>query len=61
MAKLIEIPLEQWNSGQLKFEVANKLNDPYYIMMLDYEKEDRKYPISKEEMIKYLRTMGTYK
>lgn len=58
---LLETPLEQWTSAQLKFEVASQLNEPYYIMMLDYEKEDRKYPITREEMIKWLRAKGEYK
>lgn len=52
---LIDTPLEQWTNGQLKFEVASQLNEPSYIMMLDYEKEDRKYPVTREEMISYLR------
>lgn len=57
----LEKPLEQWNLGQLKFEVASLLKEPSYLIMLDYEKEDRKYPISREEMIRYLRFQGSYK
>lgn len=61
MPNLFDTSLEQWTSGQLKMEVASQLDEPYYIMMLDYEKEDRKYPITREEMIKWLRWKGEYK
>ncbi len=55
MTDFLNKPYEEWSNGQLKMQVASALNDPYYIMMLDYEKEDRKYPISREEMIAYLK------
>lgn len=58
---ILDKPLEDWSNGYLKFEVASMLNDPNYIAMLDYEKEDREYPISRDEMIKYLRLSGKYK
>lgn len=53
--RLIDTPFEEWTNGQLKMETASQLNDPAYIMMLDYEKEDRKYPVTREEMIKFIR------
>jgi hypothetical protein len=40
--------------GQLKLEVASKYG-AHYLMMMDYEKEDRKLPITKEQMIEYLK------
>lgn len=53
--RLIDTPLEKWTNGQLKFEVASQLDEPSYIIMLDYEKQDREYPVSRDEMISYIR------
>ncbi len=51
------IKLEEMTLGQLKLEVASKYG-AHYLMMMDYEKEDRKLPVTKEQMIKYLSSFG---
>lgn len=58
---LLEKPLEQWTEGQLKFEVASKLNNPSYIVMSELEKRKLYYPISREAMMTYLRKVDEYK
>lgn len=59
--KLMKTPLEQWTDGQLKFEVASQSNIPQYIIMFDEEKVNNSLPVSREEMIKFLRSKGGYK
>lgn len=58
---LLNKPLEEWSEGQLKFETASLLNLPEYIIMQNQEKKDLDYPITKEDMITYLRSKGQYK
>jgi hypothetical protein len=57
---LLDTPLEQWSLGYLKFETASMLNCPEYIRLHDHEKRSHNYPVSREEMIQFLRSKGGY-
>ena len=39
----------------LREEIARLISDPYYLKMLDYEKEDRKLPITARQMRTFIR------
>lgn len=50
-----DIPLEQWTNGWLKFDVARKLDYPIYLVMHDHEKRQMGFPVTREEMIAFLK------
>jgi hypothetical protein len=55
MARPKDTPLEQWSPGWLKMEVASLLDVPGYIMMHDHEKLAAGYPITDDEMRKFIK------
>ena len=52
---MVSIPLDEWPDGWLKLECSSLLNEPTYIILYDSEKAEKGYPVTREEMIKYIR------
>mgnify|MGYP001615768927 CR=1 FL=1 len=51
---MLDKDYNKWTDGQLKMEIASRLNDCMYIIMHELEKKINNYPVTREEMIKYL-------
>lgn len=52
-------PLSEWNIAWLRLDVAVALDDDLYIVMTNAEKEQKGYPITREEMIDYITEHGS--
>jgi len=51
-----DVPLDKWTDGWLVLEVASLLDDPLYIMMHEHEREAKAYPVTRAEMIGFIRS-----
>ena len=47
--------LEDWPEGWLKFKCASLLKNPQFLAMYDHEKKESGLPITKDEMIKFIK------
>lgn len=50
-----DVPLERWSDGWLSMEVSSLMNEPFYLVAHYDEKLDRKWPITREEKIAYIK------
>jgi hypothetical protein len=50
------VPLEDWSDGWLAMEVSRLLDDPFYLVAHYDEKIDRKWPVTRDERIEYIRS-----
>jgi hypothetical protein len=55
MRALNKIPIQEWSSGWLKLECSSLLKDAYFLILHDEEKRARGYPVTDDEMRKYIR------
>lgn len=49
------VPLRDWQEGWLKMEVATLSHNPGYPLMNDQEKRSKELPVTREEMIAYIK------
>ncbi len=52
------VPLRDWTEGWLKMEVGSLSHHPDYPLMHDQEKLSKELPVTREEMIAYIRAKG---
>lgn len=50
------VPVDKWPDGWLKMECASRLGEPLFIIMHDYEKLEKGYPVTRDEMTAHLGT-----
>jgi hypothetical protein len=50
----VNTPLKQWPDAWLKMECAHLLEDASFLAMNDEEKQLAGYPVSREEMIRFI-------
>lgn len=55
-----ETPIEEWSDGWLKLEVATIAKDATYLIMYDNEKRSAGYPVTREEMIAFVKNAQCY-
>lgn len=48
------IPLSQWPQAWIVLEVSVLLDDDYYMVLSSSERENNNYPVTRDEMIKYI-------
>lgn len=49
-------PLSEWPDGWLKMQCASLLKDSTYIALYDHEKQQKNYPVTRIEMIDFIKS-----